>query len=47
MNRLYFVETAVTCTGAKADHRLAVPAQEIERLARASMRGTKLGVAAG
>jgi molybdopterin-containing oxidoreductase family iron-sulfur binding subunit len=35
MNRLYVVETAVTCTGAKADHRLAVPGREIEVLARA------------
>jgi molybdopterin-containing oxidoreductase family iron-sulfur binding subunit len=35
MNRLYMVETALTSTGAKADHRLAVPAKEIESLARA------------
>jgi molybdopterin-containing oxidoreductase family iron-sulfur binding subunit len=45
MNRLYVAEPALTCTGAKADHRLALPARDIERLARAL--ATKLGVAAG
>jgi molybdopterin-containing oxidoreductase family iron-sulfur binding subunit len=35
MNRLYVAETAVTCTGAKADHRLALRPSEIETLARA------------
>ena len=45
MNRLYVVETAVSCTGAKADHRLAMRAGEIEGLARAM--ATRLGVAAG
>jgi molybdopterin-containing oxidoreductase family iron-sulfur binding subunit len=44
MNRLYVVETAVTSTGAKADHRLALPAQEIEGFAR--LVGEKLGIAA-
>ena len=44
MNRLYVVETAVSCTGAKADHRLALRAGEIEGLARAV--AAKLGVAA-
>ncbi len=34
MNRLYVAETAVSCTGAKADHRLAVLYSDIERLAR-------------
>src|SRR5205085_4714509 len=34
MNRLYVVEPAVTCTGAKADHRLAVRGSEIESIAR-------------
>src|SRR5262249_33662317 len=42
MNRLYCIETDVTCTGAKADHRLAVRAQDVEGLARAI--ATKLGV---
>ena len=45
MNRLYVVETAVSCTGAKADHRLALRPSEIEELARAM--AAKLGVAAG
>jgi molybdopterin-containing oxidoreductase family iron-sulfur binding subunit len=44
MNRLYVVETAVSCTGAKADHRLAMRAGEIQRLARAV--AARLGVAA-
>lgn len=35
MNRLYVAEPEVSCTGAKADHRLAVRMQEIESLARA------------
>jgi molybdopterin-containing oxidoreductase family iron-sulfur binding subunit len=30
MNRLYVVESAVTCTGAKADHRLAVRPSGVE-----------------
>ena len=35
MNRLYVAETSVSCTGAKADHRLAISGREIEELARA------------
>jgi MoCo/4Fe-4S cofactor protein with predicted Tat translocation signal len=35
MNRLYVAEPAVSCTGAKADHRLAIAGREIEQLARA------------
>ena len=35
MNRLYVVESAPTLTGAKADHRLAMRASEIESFARA------------
>lgn len=34
MNRLYVVESTVTSTGAKADHRLALKASEIENFAR-------------
>ncbi len=35
MNRLYVVESAMTITGAKADHRLPLRAAEIETVARA------------
>jgi MoCo/4Fe-4S cofactor protein with predicted Tat translocation signal len=42
MNRLYCVETDVTCTGAKADHRLAMRVQDVDGLARAI--AAKLGV---
>ncbi len=42
MNRLYVAETAVSCTGAKADHRLALRSPEIEELARAI--ASRLGV---
>jgi molybdopterin-containing oxidoreductase family iron-sulfur binding subunit len=45
MNRLYVAETAVSCTGAKADHRLPLRPKEIEELVRAI--ATKLGIAAG
>ena len=34
MNRLYMIETGVSNTGAKADHRLALRSREIEGLAR-------------
>lgn len=34
MNRLYVVETSVSCTGAKADHRLALQPSEIEGFAK-------------
>jgi molybdopterin-containing oxidoreductase family iron-sulfur binding subunit len=42
MNRLYVVETALTNTGAKADHRLDVAAREVEGIARAI--AARLGV---
>jgi MoCo/4Fe-4S cofactor protein with predicted Tat translocation signal len=45
MNRLYCVETELTCTGAKADHRLAVRVQDVEEFARAL--AAKLGVLKG
>ena len=35
MNRLYVVETATSCTGAKADHRLALKSRDIEPFFRA------------
>jgi molybdopterin-containing oxidoreductase family iron-sulfur binding subunit len=44
MNRLYMVETAVSSTGAKADHRLALRAHEIEGFARAL--AARLGIRA-
>ncbi len=43
MNQLYVVETTVSPTGAKADHRLAVPAHQMEAVAR-ELAG-QLGVA--
>ncbi len=43
MNRLYVVETEVTSTGVKADHRLAVRMSEIEAIARSI--AAALGVA--
>ncbi|HEX5445637.1 MAG TPA: TAT-variant-translocated molybdopterin oxidoreductase, partial [Pirellulales bacterium] len=45
MNRLYVVEAAVSCTGAKADHRLPLPAGKIAGLA--SALANELGVGAG
>ena len=42
MNRLYVAETAVTCTGVKADHRLALGYPEIALLAREI--AAKLGI---
>jgi MoCo/4Fe-4S cofactor protein with predicted Tat translocation signal len=43
MNRLYAVETTLTLTGAKADHRLAVKPSEIVEIAKAVAKG--VGVA--
>ncbi|HYY55931.1 MAG TPA: TAT-variant-translocated molybdopterin oxidoreductase, partial [Pyrinomonadaceae bacterium] len=45
MNRLYAVETTLTNTGAKADHRLALRPSEVEGFVRAVARA--LGVQAG
>jgi molybdopterin-containing oxidoreductase family iron-sulfur binding subunit len=45
MNRLYVVEPNVSCTGAKADHRLALKARDVEGFARAL--AARLGVMGG
>ncbi len=42
MNRLYMLESALTSTGAVADHRLAVKSREVEAMARAIAQ--RLGV---
>ena len=47
MNRLYVVESVLTCTGAKADHRLALRGRDIEPLARALAKGLGLEVGGG
>ena len=43
MNRLYAVESMLTCTGGVADHRLPVPPSQVEAFTRAL--AAKLGVA--
>lgn len=45
MNRLYAIESTPNCTGAKADHRLAMPASEVLAVARqlAHAVGTQFG----
>jgi molybdopterin-containing oxidoreductase family iron-sulfur binding subunit len=45
MNRLYVIESAPTSTGAKADHRLSLPASQIEWLTHSL--ATELGIDAG
>jgi molybdopterin-containing oxidoreductase family iron-sulfur binding subunit len=45
MNRLYVVESTLTTTGAKADHRMPIKASEVESFGRAVARA--LGVSAG
>jgi len=45
MNRLYAVESTPGLTGAQADHRLPMRAQDVEALARAV--AARLGIAAG
>ncbi len=42
MNRLYVVESTPTITGAKADHRLAMQASQIERMARSLANAVEL-----
>src|SRR5207253_2757106 len=46
MNRLYAIECTPTITGASADHRLAVPARDVEAIARAIARAVGVGGAA-
>jgi molybdopterin-containing oxidoreductase family iron-sulfur binding subunit len=43
MNRLYAVESMMTCTGMKADHRLAVPSSAIADVALALGRELQVG----
>jgi MoCo/4Fe-4S cofactor protein with predicted Tat translocation signal len=43
MNRLYAVESSPALTGANADHRLALPARDIEAVAR--LLASRLGIA--
>ncbi len=43
MNRLYVVESTMTATGGKADHRLAVRYSEVEQFARALQENTSSG----
>src|SRR5579864_8421632 len=45
MNRMYMVESSVSSTGAKADHRLAVRSSDVEQFARALAAG--VGVNSG
>src|SRR6478672_6210835 len=45
MSRLYVAESTPSSTGARADHRLPLPASQIETLARAF--ASELGIAAG
>jgi MoCo/4Fe-4S cofactor protein with predicted Tat translocation signal len=46
MNRLYIVESTLTTTGAKADHRLPVKASEVDSFARALANALGVQVAA-
>ena len=45
MNRMYMVESSVSSTGAKADHRLPMRAEDVEQFARALAAG--VGVNSG
>jgi molybdopterin-containing oxidoreductase family iron-sulfur binding subunit len=47
MNRLYVVESTMTATGAKADHRRPLKASEIEAFARSVASAVGLGAPAG
>jgi MoCo/4Fe-4S cofactor protein with predicted Tat translocation signal len=43
MNRLYAVETTITITGAKADHRLAVKPSQVVEIAKAVAKAVGVG----
>ena len=43
MNRLYVIESTMSSTGAKADHRLPLPASQVENFARGLASQTGLG----
>ncbi|HEX6504807.1 MAG TPA: TAT-variant-translocated molybdopterin oxidoreductase [Terriglobales bacterium] len=47
MNRMYVIESTMTSTGAKADHRLPVQAAKIEQFARALASGIGVNAGAG
>src|SRR5262245_21846344 len=47
MNRLYVVESTLTTTGAKADHRLPLKAVEVDSFARAVARALDISLGAG
>ncbi|MCI0336542.1 MAG: TAT-variant-translocated molybdopterin oxidoreductase [Acidobacteria bacterium] len=47
MNRLYVVESMLTTTGAKADHRLPIKASEVDSFARAIANALGVSVATG
>src|SRR5437764_358398 len=46
MSRLYVIESTMSATGAKADHRLPMRAWEIEQFAR-TLAGSGLGISSG
>ena len=46
-NRLYVVESALSVTGANADHRLAIPSRDVEGFVRALARALGLDVPGG
>ncbi len=47
MNRLYVVESTLTTTGAKSDHRLPIKASEVDSFARAVANALGVSVPAG
>ncbi len=47
MNRLYVIESTLTTTGAKADHRLPIKASDVESFARAVAKSLGVNLGAG